>query len=671
MSWEREEGWNKKPGPRRPRGRARHGKPEPGAAGDAQPSTWETSRRKAEKRQKRRRVSWIIGAVTVVLALLVVLAPTIAGALAPGFIADAASGAIAGRVEVGSVSLSWFGDQRVEQIRLYDRDNERRGDLNLTADRGLLALAFAGGDFGTITLSGELDASENERGEPFTEHTVQPTASPSSGPAPTAAAGPPALPKRLRVTLALDDLSIRYARREDSSPIDAIMLEDFSGTARIDTTAESVIDLNARLTRRLKGDANFERAGTIAIDASATGLTDQDGTLTPDALAFEATINAADLETAIADLFTGGVPPIAEALGRSLTVNTSANGSAAKFATTVTINCDAVRADAPLEIDLEARTIASTEPVTARLDTERLSFLVPDRDTLFGADASVRVAAFPSISVTLDRLRAPIPAPGEAIDLRRAGAEIVAEIGRLAASLDDPATGTERAVGFEPSTLTLSAADLTQPVRLTTSIGTTVDGARSGTLAIDLAASGIIDDSGGFNTSDLPVIEGSVRAASLALTAFQPVAQAFGFDLVASVGDSADLTIEATPREGGATAIAISGDAPRARIAGSLALDGPAITTTGAPLTLTLDRPDAALAGYLAGAGIELTGASGLTITLDALAINLEQLGKGDLSTLAMDLNAGVDRLDAVLAETGERVSIENATLGVRTPGVA
>ncbi len=672
MSWEREDGWNKKPGARRPRDRARHAKNDGGSPADPAPSTWETSRRKSEKRQHRRRVSWIIGSITLTLVILVMLAPMIAGALAPGIVASKGSAAIAGRVEVDAIRLSWFGAQRIEGLRLYDTQDTRRSDLSITADKGLLALAFAGGDFGTVTVSGTIDASENEQGEPFTAHTVGP-AKPSAAPPPAptgTVTGPPALPRNLRATLAFDNLSIRYARPGQAGPIEAITLENLGGTARVDTTGESVVDLDGHLTRRRAGEATFERAGKISIDAMATGLTDADGTLTPDAIGFDATINATDIETAIADLFTGGEPPVGRALGPTVTLNTTANGSAKAFTTTVTVNSAGVRAEAPLAIDLAARTITGERPVTARLDTERLSFLVPDRDALLGEGAPVRVTAFPAIDLTIDSLRAPIPEAGAPLRLDDAGAVLTAQIGRLAARLDDPATGAERTVGFEPATIILTASDLAQPATLSTRVGTMIDGAASGTLAIDLTASGLLDDAGSFNTTDLPAIEGAINAESLALTAFQPIAQALGFDLVGTLGDTADLAINASPAADGTT-IAIDGAAPRARIAGTLALAGGAITTTGDPLTLRLDRPDAALAPFLADSGIAITDASGLTLTLAGLRVDLDRIGAGDLSTLSADLGASLDRLGASIPGAGQPVAIRSLTASVRTGGLA
>ena len=57
MSWEKDDAWSKKPGPRRARGRARSGKtdrhqPDQSSADAQGSSVWEDSRRKAEKRKK-------------------------------------------------------------------------------------------------------------------------------------------------------------------------------------------------------------------------------------------------------------------------------------------------------------------------------------------------------------------------------------------------------------------------------------------------------------------------------------------------------------------------------------------------------------------------------------------------------------------------------------------
>src|SRR5262249_52790611 len=75
--------------------------------------------KKLTKKRKRRKVLWIsLGSLAALLVLLVALAPTIAGWLAPGIIAGQAGKYISGKVAVDSTDFGWFGHQRVTGLHL-------------------------------------------------------------------------------------------------------------------------------------------------------------------------------------------------------------------------------------------------------------------------------------------------------------------------------------------------------------------------------------------------------------------------------------------------------------------------------------------------------------------------------------------------------------------------
>src|SRR5205085_145830 len=70
-------------------------------------------------KRRRRRILWItLGSILLVIVVVIALAPTIAGAVAPGIIASKAGARIGGRVAVESTSFGWFGPQRVKVARL-------------------------------------------------------------------------------------------------------------------------------------------------------------------------------------------------------------------------------------------------------------------------------------------------------------------------------------------------------------------------------------------------------------------------------------------------------------------------------------------------------------------------------------------------------------------------
>jgi len=65
------------------------------------------SETKPPRRRARRILIWGLGGLLLAAVLLLALAPTIIGAVAPGYAADAINKSINGKASVGSVSLSW------------------------------------------------------------------------------------------------------------------------------------------------------------------------------------------------------------------------------------------------------------------------------------------------------------------------------------------------------------------------------------------------------------------------------------------------------------------------------------------------------------------------------------------------------------------------------------
>jgi hypothetical protein len=631
-------------------------------------SAWESSKQKADTRRKRQRLGRIALVVAVAVLLVVALLPTAASWLAPGIIASSASGAIAGRVEVGSVSLGWLGSQRVSSLRVYDDRGEQRAEIDAVADKGLLALVFAGGDYGTVRLSGHADLSPDESGRGFMEHTVgvapAEAAEPGETPAPRAPeppAPPPTLPPGLRATLALDNLRLTYADPRLSDAIDALRIDNATGSVALDTGGTTVVRLGAGLGARRAGETVFADSGRVEISARLSNLTDASGVVRPETAAVEADMTVDGLASSLLDLVAGLEGAGGPALGPGIGATISANGTGADLAVTAHAAAESLEAHAALRVSLTDARITADGPITARLDLDRLSALIPDRDALLGPGADVHVTAYPEVNVEVTGLSFPIP-EGGAIDLRGAGAAVTVAIGELAARVNEPTTGQTRDVALLPGTLTLDATDLGGPVRFATDLRTRVDGADAGTLTADLTADGLLDDSGAPAAGTTPRLRGSVRAEQLALAAAQPIAMATaGIDLLALLGETADLELTARPLQGdaaggdpAATALVIKGGSPHASIDGRLALANGTVTSDG--LVASLDRLDPLLAERLAPAGVTLTEASGAELRLRNLSVALDRLAEGDLSAVRAAVTTKLTRFAATIDETGETI---------------
>ncbi|HHN77589.1 MAG TPA: hypothetical protein ENK11_02805, partial [Phycisphaerales bacterium] len=361
MSWKQQDGWNK-PGDRSHRRPRDRGKPAATTKEDSgEISTWEASKMKSEKRRKRRAMIWVITGVLVALFLLVAFAPTIAAAFAPGVIASNASDAIAGRVEVGSVRLGWFGSQRIQNVRLYDDKGEKRGEITAKTDKGLFGLLLAGGNYGAVTISGELDASADADGRTFLQHTVgvktggQQTQSPG-GPSSKPPAAPPSLPGNLRATLRLDNLRITYAGPSS----DAVRVDELRGEISLPGGGRVDIDLSAKIQRKSPDAALFDDAGTVRVTAEAADITDPDGAINTKGFSLDAKVEARDIATALLDLLPDFAGKGEAALGPTLSATISANGPAGDLAVTLTTDSESITADAPLTVDLVGGSLTSS-----------------------------------------------------------------------------------------------------------------------------------------------------------------------------------------------------------------------------------------------------------------------------------------------------------------------
>ncbi len=673
MTWKQQDGWNK-PGDRshrRPRDRGRPAVPARDDPGEL--STWEASKKKSEKRRRRRAAAWIITGALVVLFLLAGLAPTIAAVFAPGFISARVSDAIAGRVEVGSVRLGWFGGQRVEDVRIFDDKGEQRGELTTKIDKGLLGLLFAGGDYGTIAVSGKIDASADADGGTFLEHIIGPGKSGPGSPGgagtgrtgSSPSAGKPAIPPGLRATLRFNTLRVTY--RTPAAPR-AVRIDDLRGDVLFGGTDPSEIDLYADVQLQRPGAALFDDAGTLRVAATIRDLLNPDGTVNTAGLRIRGAIEAdrinPDLLDILPDLAGRGVA----ALGPAVTAAVTAEGPLDALAVNIAVESEALNADAPVSLDLILGSLRSAGPITVNLDTGRLSVLLPDRDALLGPDADVHVTGYPRLGITVENLSLPIP-PGDTADLRGAGAVLRAEIGALTADVRTPGSDTRRRVGFEPTTVTVDAPDLASAVAVRTDLNTRADGAASGTLHIDLTASGLLDASGAISASSPPVIRGEVEARQLVLAAFQPIAAAAGFDLTGVIGGTADLTLTASPADGDgtggshATDLRLDARADHASASGAVRLDRASLRTTGDGITARFDRLAPLLADALSASGVDLKRVSGVTISIPELAVDLDAAGRGDLSSVRLVADAELERFEGVLAGSGDRVGVRALTL--------
>ena len=110
----------------------------------------------AAKPSRLRRIVIIVTALVLVLLLLVALLPTLLSTGAGrGFVVGRVNAAIPGRVEINSLSLAWFGGQRLDGLTLYDPEGGvvlSNGSVD-ARDASLWSLLRGSHDLGRIAVT--------------------------------------------------------------------------------------------------------------------------------------------------------------------------------------------------------------------------------------------------------------------------------------------------------------------------------------------------------------------------------------------------------------------------------------------------------------------------------------------------------------------------------------
>src|SRR3954454_17305101 len=120
-------------------------------AGSAKPPAPKPGRRK-----RRRRWPFVVLGLVLLLGLLVLLAPTLAGT-APGrsLIVGQVNQRINGRLELGELSLGWATPVRVGGLKLFDKSGVLILELpRLTTELSLMDAARGSLHFGKVTVEG-------------------------------------------------------------------------------------------------------------------------------------------------------------------------------------------------------------------------------------------------------------------------------------------------------------------------------------------------------------------------------------------------------------------------------------------------------------------------------------------------------------------------------------
>lgn len=269
------------------------------------------------KRRKRKTVVRLAG-VLIVLIVLIVLLPTILNlGVGKAIITGAINDRVQGTATIDRLRLRWFGAQTVEGLAITDAGGAEAVNVNTTLGKGLLPLLFGALDGAELAVDGTLrgdlrldgstsfadllrseEAIAGDGGADAEEAEV-----PRPRDEPFSLAGIPALSVqvdglRIELTLRPDEPdepgeSDEAAQASRSAAVQTFVFNNLTGRAQYKPGGISDLHLTSATTA---GDL----VGSIDVEASAAGLFDANGVLTPSG----ATVSAGLSVDAVPILFT-------------------------------------------------------------------------------------------------------------------------------------------------------------------------------------------------------------------------------------------------------------------------------------------------------------------------------------------------------------------------------
>lgn len=590
----------------------------------------------ARPRRKRRTLLWALAALVVIVALGVLLLPTIASSLAPGIVESKANEKLTGKVQLDRVSLSWFGPQKIGPLTLLDDASRPIAKLDVQASPGLLGLisgALSGSlDIGTIHIAGSADIIRRADGSTNLQAALAPRGGPAqpsaSTPAPTGEPG--AMPKGLNARAVIDnfDVTVTDETQPAGSPARDVWLTGLKGEAAITTGGPALAKLDGAVGA---GKGAAAAKGALKIDATINNLSDASGKLTLDRADFNINVAATGLPVALADALAGQGGKLVAGLGDTLEARLTATGDLNKGSADLSITTP--RASAAGTLAMADKTISTAKPLEVRAQGAAIRGLVPTLDDSL-AKSGLTLAKLPDIAASIDNLKVKMPAGGK-LDLRGASATVTVRASETSGTLKLPAPEGQpteaRPFTTAPLEARIEAADLAGPVRLTASTSATLDGQPAGTLAADLTAAGLLDAAGAPVAGPPRSLQGTLAVKGIATAIAQPFVGATGLDLPSDIGPSLDLNLtaasqlaDAKPGALPATDLNLSVASRRLNAKGGLRISENAIESREGDFTVRLDPAGPALARFIKPeTGVKLDPGGSVLLVMKNLAIPL------------------------------------------------
>ncbi len=555
-------------------------------------------------RSRKKTLLLVLGGLAGLIVVLLALAPTLAGSIAPGLIEKNAAKSMPGKVKVSGVKLGWGSSQVIGPVKLSDESGAEVADVTVRVSRGLFGLARAGlsggGDFGTITILGKVNVVREKDGTTNLERALgirQGTPAPGGG-----GSAPPGEPKNeakfppgLKAELALDAFEIAYTDRTPAVE-EKVTAKNLSARVSVEAGKPLAFTMSGDAYRGAGGAG--APVGKINADAKIEGWSDASGRLTLRSARADVNAKIMALPVGLIDAFARSALPrdvapkgLGDALGDSLDVVVTATGDAKDA--DVLIHAIFPRASASAALKVKDGLASAKDPIVVKAQGSAIRSLLPALDDAL-AKGQVTLDAIPDVQLAVDNLRVRLPKEGGALDLRGGGALVTLTLG--------PATGSvavDRSPGATPRPFTLSgtqlkidAPDFSGPARVTASGQAAVDGRAAGTLDADLTLAGLLDASGAPVKGMPGSISGKAALRGIQTAIAQPIVSKTPLDLPGDIGPTLDveLTASSAGGEGGqaTTDINLTARSRQLSADGALRLDAGGLSTREAGVRASL-----------------------------------------------------------------------------------
>lgn len=564
----------------------------------------------AKRPGRGRRVLMILGGILLVLLVVVALLPRLASPLLNGrtvLRSDRVNASIA------SSSLGWFGDQQV-RLALTDAKEKPAGNLDVSIDRGLLALASNWYNLGTIRITGDAELRESAK--------VSAPKPASGGTTVSVTTDRIPLPKELQARI---EMNLSKVAVVDAAGATIAELRDVKSLANVRVGEPLTIDFDAKsgaspISAKVKVENWVQPDGSIHLDSAS---------LAKNSPKVNASVKMDELSVALVDALlataTGHERHLKSILGETVSIESQASGDFAGGS--ASLNLQSTGAQARAQIALKDGVVSLAEPARAKITSAGTRAILDNY--LPPSTGGFVVTAAPATELQIEELLLKLPTGG--LDLRgarvRGTATLANTEGTIALGEGQPVSK----VSIPAFKAALNSEDLAGVVRVTADAASTIttggNTASGGDLKADISASGLLDEKGAPRSGLPGAIDGRVALRGAATGILQPIvsgalaSSGVAIDLPHDVGPTADVDLTAKT-ENGVIDVDFNAAAQSANAKAELRITDQAVASRGSGVSVRLLNAAAIAARTLKSPTLSLANPSG-QLSVDIASLNL------------------------------------------------